>query len=255
MIAFDDDPKLRWLFCMTHPDDEISICAWIHRLARQGNDVFICWTHSNQVREAEARAVATILGVKHERLIFHDAEDGGVAQQIPTLLTPFKKMIEDISPDRVCCGAFEQGHIDHDATNLIVNHTFSGPVFEIPFYHAYYTRFQRLNRFADPAGEQILDLSLDEQQLKMLVARQFPSQNIWSILTWYERWHKVRRRPMDLVQTERMRLQQPTDYLKPALPRHLAEKVRRTETWRAWELAVKEARRTLELQDGSASAS
>ena len=46
MTLFDADIGERWLFCMTHPDDEISICAWIRRLTDAGVDVFLSWTHS-----------------------------------------------------------------------------------------------------------------------------------------------------------------------------------------------------------------
>ena len=61
---------------MTHPDDEMSICAWIRRLTQNGNEVHISWTHSNAVREAEARAVAVLLGVPDRNLHFFGASDG-----------------------------------------------------------------------------------------------------------------------------------------------------------------------------------
>jgi LmbE family N-acetylglucosaminyl deacetylase len=75
-LIFDPDPTLRWAFCMTHPDDEISICAWIKWLAENGNDVFLSWTHSNPSREREARAAAALMGVPEDRLMFFDAPDG-----------------------------------------------------------------------------------------------------------------------------------------------------------------------------------
>lgn len=238
MKAFDSNPKLRWMFCMTHPDDEISICAWIRRLARQGNEVYVSWTHSTPIREAEARAVATLLDIPLENLHFFRATDGRVAEEMPELLPRFKEWIRSVNPDRVCCGAFEQGHIDHDATNLLVSASFNGPIYEIPFYHTYLTRFQRLNRFADPAGEETLGLDIHEQRLKTHVARQYPSQNIWTILLWYELYQRARFKPMDLIKTERMRLKTHTDYLRPNLPPKLTAKVRRCATWKRWEQAV-----------------
>jgi len=224
---------------MTHPDDEISICAWIHRLVNQGSDVHISWTHSNPTREAEARAAALLLGIPDHHLHFLRASDGSVAEEMPHLLPKFRALMKEVQPDRVCCGAFEQGHLDHDATNLLVNAAFDGPVFEIPFYHTYLTRFQRLNRFADSHGEEILDLTLDGQRLKTTIARQYPSQNIWSVLIWYEVWQKARLKPMQLVRTERMRLQRPTNYRRPNLPPRLAARVKKCASWRRWKAAVR----------------
>ena len=238
MKAFDPDPKLRWLFCMTHPDDEISICAWIRRLTQQGNEVHLSWTHTIPIREAEARAAALILGVPDSRLHFLHGTDGQIPEEMPQLLPKFQKLMRNVKPDRVCCGAFEQGHLDHDSTNMLVARSFDGPVYEIPFYHTYLTRFQRLNRFADPAGEEILDLNIDEQRLKTSVARQYPSQNIWSVLIWYEIWQKARLRPMELIRTERMRFQGSINYRQPNLPPRMAERVSKSPTWKRWKAAL-----------------
>lgn len=238
MRAFDPDPSLRWMFCMTHPDDEISICAWIRRLTQQGNDVHLCWTHSNPVREAEARAVGLLLGVRQDRLHFVGGSDGHVPEEMPSLLPRLAAIVETVQPDRIACGAFEQGHLDHDATNFLVAKAFSGPICEIPFYHTYLTRFQRLNRFAIAAGEETLELDLNEQKLKTAIARQFPSQNIWSVLLWYEVWQKAKRKPTELTQAERMRMQGNLDYRKPNLPPRLANKVQASTLWERWLKAV-----------------
>lgn len=219
---------------MTHPDDEISICAWIHRLVRNGNPVFISWTHSNPVREREARAAALLLGVPQDCLFFHGAEDGGACDDLPGLRLRFDAMMRATRPDRVVCGAFEQGHIDHDATNFLVAQSFPGPILEVPFYHTYLTRFQVINRFSDPRGQELLDLEIDERRLKTLLARQYPSQNIWSVLMWYEVWQRARLRPMELTRTERMRLKVHHDYTRPNHPPRLAHRVERTAAWRRW---------------------
>jgi len=233
---------------MTHPDDEISICAWIHRLVRNGNPVFMSWTHSNPTREAEGRAVAHLLGVPSSHLFFFEATDGSACHEIPQLLPVFLKMMEEVRPDRVCCGAFEQGHIDHDTTNLLVNYTFSGPILEIPFYHTYLTRFQILNRFSDPRGQEVLPLEIDERRLKTTIARQFPSQNIWSVLLWYEIWQKARLKPIELTRTERMRLQTHRRFTRPNHPPRLAAKIRRSDTWTRWKQAVKAAEHLLDAR-------
>ncbi len=229
---------------MTHPDDEISICVWIRRLVHAGNPVFISWTHSKPIRENEARAVAKILGVPQDHLYFHQATDGSVCDEIPVLLPKFRAMMAEVQPDRVCCGAFEQGHIDHDSTNYLVNKTFDGPVLEIPFYHTYLTRSQRINRFSDPRGEEVIHLDMDEQRLKKEIARQYPSQNIWHVLLLYEAWQKARLKPIVLAKSERMRFQTHREFTKPNHPPYLARKVKRSATWKRWRAAIRRARKS-----------
>lgn len=223
---------------MTHPDDEISICAWIKRLVESGAEVFVSWTHSKPEREREARAAAALMGVHQDHLGFFGAPDGNVVDHLADLEGPFRDWFSRIQPDRVCCGAFEQGHIDHDATNFLVNRTFRGPVFEIPFYHSYLVRLQRINRFADPRGEEVRELDLDEQRFKKMVAKQYPSQNIWSVLLWYEMLQGSKLKRVELARTERMRLQTHFDFLTPNLPPRLATRLRRCEKWQRWEAAV-----------------
>lgn len=238
-MVFDPSPSLRWLFCMTHPDDEISICAWIHRLTRAGADVWMSWTHDTPVRESEARRVAKLLGVRNDRLFFHGAPDGDVCVHMQDLLPRFKVMMQTIEPDRVVCGAFEQGHIDHDATNCLVNHSTEAKVLEVPFYHTYLTRFPRVNRFADPGGAESIHLDADEQALKKRVARSYPSQNIW----WNMMAADLRARATgdgSLLAAEWMRPQAHKDFAKPNLPGDLAAKVESSGKWKRWMAALAE---------------
>ncbi len=243
MKLFDPDPTQRWLFCMTHPDDEISICAWIRRLTRLGVPVHMSWTHSNAIREREGRTAAHLLGVPQERLHFFAATDGSACDEMAELLPQFLDLMDRVQPTRVCCGAFEQGHIDHDTTNFLVSQAYGGLILEIPFYHTYVTRLQTLNRFSDPRGQEILHLDLDEQRFKKVVARQYPSQNIWNVLLWYEISQNARLRPMTLAHTERMRMKGDTNYMRPNHPSLLARKVSRSDTWRRWRRAVRAFRR------------
>jgi LmbE family N-acetylglucosaminyl deacetylase len=238
MRLFDPDPSIRWLFCMTHPDDEISICAWINHCVMAGAPVYMSWTHSDPVREREARASAALLGVPQDHLFFFGATDGSICDEIEALLPKFEELMLKVLPDRVCCGAFEQGHLDHDATNLLVNRSFRGPILEVPFYHTYLTRLQTINRFSDPRGEEVRELDLDEQRFKVQFARRYPSQNIWSVLLWYEIWQFVRFRPMELPRTERMRLQGRTDFCQPNHPERIAAAVRAHPRWARWQRAV-----------------
>ena len=89
------------------PDDEISISAWIRRLARNGNHVYLSWTHSVSYREAEARAAALLLEIPQDRLFFDGAADGHVCMEMRALVPKFAEMVEEVRPHRICCGAFE----------------------------------------------------------------------------------------------------------------------------------------------------
>ena len=223
---------------MTHPDDEISICAWIKRLSQSGTKVFINWTHSNPTRQAEAMEVARKLGVPAERLSFMGATDASVKDELANLLPQFQVLMKDVQPDRVACGAFEQGHLDHDATNWLVNRTFDGPVFEIPFYHPYTRSIQRMNHFSVAGIEESLWLSADEWRLKLEVAKSYRSQNIWRVLWWYEAWQTVRFKKAELRKRELMRLQTHKDFRTPNLPPKLRKEVEASDPWRSWIAAI-----------------
>ncbi len=233
MSAFDHGKK-RWLFCMTHPDDEISICIWIKRLVDHGNEVFMSWSHSNPIREAESRKVAELLGIPQENLTFHDGSDATLCKDFVELLPKFRDMMAFVKPDVVVCGAFEQGHADHDTTNVLVNQTFHGPVMEVPFYHTYMTRMQKMNVFSDSAGQSVLVLTPEEVKLKRQIARQFRSQNIWSVLMWSEIWQVSQGREIDLSRREIMRLQHHKTFRVPNHPSHLTTKLQKHETWQWW---------------------
>ncbi len=239
MEPFDASVQ-RWLFAMTHPDDEISIAAWIAELTSQGREVWLSWTHHTPVREAEARAVAARLGVAPDRLFFHGATDGRVCEELKTLRPKFEAMISTVQPDRVVAGAFEQGHLDHDATNWLVHQVFDGPIFEVPFYHSYLTRMPRMNRFAEPAGESVWQLDPSAQVLKKEIARSYPSQNIWRNLVFAEIRARITGEG-SLLSTERMRLQPATDFTRVALPEPMASRVHQSAQWQRWLAALQAA--------------
>jgi len=239
MRAFDPDPKLRWLFAMTHPDDEIAICGWIARLCKMEVQVHLSWTHDTPEREWEAKQAAKLLHVCPQNLHFHHGPDRHLAEAMPDVFPSIVRMIRDIRPDRVVVGAFEQGHLDHDATNLMLNRAFEGPIFETPLYHAYCQLIPTLNRFASPEGEQALDLVESEFELKKQVAHCYSSQAIWGNLVWYSLLTKLRGDREAFGRLERLRSQTHTDFLTPNLPELLATRVRKTLRWQRWEVAVR----------------
>lgn len=234
MKLFDFDPSITWLFCPTHPDDELGVCAFIKRLRLAGATVFINWTHATPVRQAEAVRAASAMGVPESNLSFMSGPDGQICDQMPDLFPQFQALIERVKPDRVVCIAFEQGHLDHDATNCMVRHAFDGPMLEWPMYHPYTRRIQTMGRFADSAGEAVLRLTATERRFKRQMSRRYPSQNIRSVLVGYHALRSLLLRPARLYARERLRLCTVQDYGKPTVePRFLAE-VERSAMWMRW---------------------
>lgn len=223
---------------MSHPDDEMAICSWIKVLVEQGAEVHLSWTHSNATREAEARAVAVILGIPEHRLHFMGAPDGRVAEQMPSLVKPFRELLSSVSPDRVVCCAYEQGHLDHDATNYLLHRTFDGPIFELPLYHTYCTKLQRVNRFYCGTGETRV-LTEEERKLKIHVIRQYQSQNIEKVMRLYQIYCRAARKPAHALETEQLRLKTWTNYYAPNLPAALARRVTKHANWRRWQHCVR----------------
>lgn len=233
LIRFDE-PR-RWLFCMTHPDDEISICVLMRRLVQAGHEVFLSWTHSPDFRLEEGRLGAKLLGVPEENLFSHGSTDGSTCEELAVLLPKFQAMMASARPDVVVCGAFEQGHLDHDATNWLVNQTFDGEVLEVPFYHTYVRpRLQRINQFSDPAGQEVLALSSEERRFKLDFAKLFRSQNIWSVLMTFEVVSTMLFQPAKLSTRELVRRQTHRDFRVPNHPEPLARRVAQTPQWQRW---------------------
>lgn len=237
--AFDLSVK-RWLFCFTHPDDEISIVAWIKRLCDAGADVYCSWTVSNPIREAEARAMMRRLGVPQGNLFFFNAPDGDACDHIPEMIEFERGVIDKSQPHRIALGAFECGHIDHDTTNLAVAHANAErvPMFEFPFYHTYLTRVPVINRFADPSGEEVIQLTREEQALKVEASRAYKSQNIGSLLFWYTVMTSAKLRPVYLSRTERIRRQTHFEYTVPNLPEPVRSKVTESEKFKRFSKAI-----------------
>lgn len=210
----------------------------MRRLSAEGCEVYANWTHSTPVREAETRRAADRIGIPQENLSFMSAADGDLCDHLTELLPRFRELMHTIQPDRVACGAFEQGHIDHDSTNFLVNHAFEGPVLEIPFYHTYTRRIQTLNEFSDRRSGETLRLTADESRLKLECAKMFPSQNIWSVLFWNEAKFRVKGRRSTLLAAEKMRVQEHKDWLHPNHSPSETLLVERCDKWHRWLKAV-----------------
>lgn len=236
--AFDVGQGERVLFAFSHPDDEMVVAAFLQRLTQQGTPAQFCWLHSTPVREEESRAAMSVLGLAGDYLTFLSAPDGKILESIPEIEPEVRALIERFRPTRVVTQAFEQGHIDHDATNFIVHRCFDGPIFEVPCYHTYLTRVPRILRFADPVGEETIELTQDERRMKKGLVRLYGSQSLRRNLMLYKILFGMTFRDTAFFAKERMRLQGQIDYTRPNLPEPTASKVATSATWRHWRQAV-----------------
>lgn len=237
MKALDFSPALRWLFCFAHPDDELAVAVIMRRLVLSGATVHAAWFHSTPKRRAESEAAADMIGLGPAKT-FLDFPDGKFVDDFATLIDAVSRIAESFAPDRVVCASFEQGHLDHDALNFAVSKAFGGPIIEFPEYWPYTPRVRTMNRFANPVGEEVLQLKREEQDWKRRLARSYPSQGIRSYIGWYELWTRLKLKPAKLIETERVRLQPKLNYSIPAHEERMRQRIIRTRQWKTWSEAL-----------------
>jgi len=128
-----------------HPDDETLGCGGtIAKRLREGYDVLIVFMTDGrnalsklfnicsnptplklrEIRKEEAKKAAKVLGVKEEKLIFLDIEDGslekkGIAQE------KLLKILKENSPEEVYFPQAKEANRDHIVTNTIVKDSIS----------------------------------------------------------------------------------------------------------------------------------
>jgi hypothetical protein len=237
--AFDPDPKLRWLIWLTHPDDEIFIAGWILRLVQAGAEVHLAWTHSTPERRRESLRACRFLGIAGENLTFLEGTDRHLPEEIAHLLPQVKAVVDSVAPDRVAVGAFEQGHLDHDATHLMVRRAFDGPMLEFPEYHPYTRLFPRLGRFGEGTAEgESITLTPAEFARKRQICEMYPSQRI-ALNLWAADLRARLSGDVPLGSREYLRGVEPDpDYRTPQHGPRMREEVEASEGWARWVRAV-----------------
>ncbi len=238
MTVFDPDPGLRWLFWLAHPDDELAIAGWLHRLVQARAPAQVVWLHRTGTREAESRKAANLIGLPPDAFTFHNFPDGDMVDHLGTLVEVASKAISDFRPDRVVCQAFEQGHLDHDACHYAMRQAWEGPLLELPMYHSYSRRWQTVNRFSDSDPGEELPLRRDEAELKRRIAGCYPSQRMGRLLGLQDRALGLVGRTPGYLQHERLRWVKPCPYDQPC-----TLGVENHPKWRRWREALAGQRR------------
>lgn len=210
------------------------MAGWIHRLRASGVEVLLAWMHSTPIRRAEALESARILGV--DEVSFLGATDGQMAEEMSLLLPGVVALLARVCPDRVVVPAFEQGHLDHDVTHVLIQRAFDGVILEVPLYYTYLSRLPTANRFADPVDSEDLRLSTGEQDAKRAVLKCYPSQRIETLFRVYDALSRLSGNGSALS-VEHLRVATNKDFLTPHLPSHLAQKVAQSPTWHRWQRA------------------
>lgn len=143
------------LFVLAHQDDEIAMAARMRYLLREGWTLSVVYLTNGtrpEVRDDEARAALSCIGVDLSRVHFFGFHDGSLVDHLEEAFARIDS-IEDV--DAVYCLAWEGGHHDHDASHLVAAALATQrkiPCFELPIYHGYRTPGQIFRSFA-PLGD------------------------------------------------------------------------------------------------------
>lgn len=140
------------LFVFAHQDDEIAAAARITHLLRAGATITCVYLTNGEgrgapaaVRDDESRRVLAHLGVDLARVHFAGSEegipDGALVEHLDRALALLESRVSE-AVDEVWCLAWEGGHQDHDASQLVavafaVRRGLLERTFEMPLYRAH----------------------------------------------------------------------------------------------------------------------
>lgn len=172
------------LFVFAHQDDEIAFVSRIRfERARGRNVICVCLTDgaaqaSAAIRDAESRRVLARLGVHDFRVARERIPDGTLPERLDDALRFLEETTGDVQ--EVVTLAWEGGHQDHDAANLVAA-AFAKkrgvPCLEMPLYNGLGIRdpFFRVNH---PVGDGWLERRLTRREYlaNVLLARFYTSQ-------------------------------------------------------------------------------
>ena len=117
------------LFVFAHQDDEVAAASRIQFELARGADVFCAFLTDGGTRvppgsrNRESLAVLESLGVRADRIAFIGSDvpiaDGTLVEHLDVALERLRERVRGIDIDTVFCLAWEGGHQDHDAGQLV----------------------------------------------------------------------------------------------------------------------------------------
>ncbi|HEX3069540.1 MAG TPA: PIG-L family deacetylase [Thermoanaerobaculia bacterium] len=139
---------MRLLFVFAHQDDEVAAAPRIRRAVAGGDEIACAFLtgERDSVRDDESRRALAFLSVTDVAFIGSDAgiDDGTLVENLDLALTSLAARFG--GADEVWTLAWEGGHQDHDAAQLValaLARRLRAPCFEVPLY----TGFGRVGPF------------------------------------------------------------------------------------------------------------
>ena len=111
------------LYLLAHHDDEVFCAGRIWADLTAGRQVRLLWATAGGLapagrRQSEGRRVARLLGLPAGDAVSLGWPDQGALDHLPQILEAALWMFGE-TVDRICAPAYEGGHPDHDAMNLV----------------------------------------------------------------------------------------------------------------------------------------
>jgi LmbE family N-acetylglucosaminyl deacetylase len=117
------------LFLLAHHDDEVFCAGCIERARRQGQRIRLLWATAGGYapasrRRREGLAVARLLGLAPDEHLSLGLPDQGALDRLPEIAEALRSLMHGVTG--VYVPAYEGGHPDHDALNLVAARTCAG---------------------------------------------------------------------------------------------------------------------------------
>jgi LmbE family N-acetylglucosaminyl deacetylase len=127
------------LFLLAHHDDEVFCAGCLERARRQGRRIRLLWATAGGLapagrRQREGLVVAGLLGLAADEHASLGLPDQGAIDHLPEIAEALRSLISGVTC--VYVPAYEGGHPDHDAVNLVAARVCAGgpPVEEFSLY-------------------------------------------------------------------------------------------------------------------------
>jgi LmbE family N-acetylglucosaminyl deacetylase len=127
------------LFLLAHHDDEVFCAGALERARRQGRRVRLLWATAGGFapagrRRREGQTVARLLGLAADEHVSLGLPDQGALEHLSEIGAALRDLLDGVTG--VVVPAYEGGHPDHDAVNLVAARVCAGgpPVDEFSLY-------------------------------------------------------------------------------------------------------------------------